>query len=247
MSEYRERIYGCYSNFFQGRTQPMTKRDLDWWYRVYTYYFRNWLPVNKQAAILDVGCGAGGLLSVFKRAGYSNLYGVDLSLPQVELAKHIVKNVVHEDAIGFLKRHAEGFDLITAIDILEHFKKDEALDFLDACFDALRPRGRLIQQTPNAESPWVGAVRYGDMTHEVCFTPAGLSALMRMCGFIEVVSRPCEPAPRNLNSVVRYVLWKMISMGFRACTLIEGHKSSGIYTRVFLVTGITPGRKGSQP
>ena len=55
MSDYRKRIYECYSKMFQGRTEAVTKRDQDWWYRVYSYYFRNWLPDDKQAAIVDVG------------------------------------------------------------------------------------------------------------------------------------------------------------------------------------------------
>lgn len=240
MNDYRERIYGCYSKIFQRRSEPIRKQDQDGWYCQYTYYFRNWLPNNKQAAILDVGCGVGTLLTVFKRVGYSNLYGVDLSLPQIELAKHVVKDVVHENAIGFLKRYYESFDLITAIDVFEHFKKDEALDFLDVCFAALRPMGRLILQTLNGESPWVGSLRYGDMTHETCYTPRGLSFLMEMCGFVEVVSRPCGPVPRNLNSIIRYPLWQIISMGLLICSLIEGHKSSGIYTRVFLIAGKKP-------
>lgn len=247
MNDYRERIYGCYSKMFQGRTETVTKRDQDWWYRVYSYYFRNWLPDDKQAAIVDVGCGAGALLTVFKRKGYYNLYGVDLSVPQVEFARHIVKDVVVDNAIDYLKRRNGSFNLITAIDIIEHFKKDEALNFLDACFVALRPGGRLILQTPNAESPWVGSIRYGDMTHETCYTPAGLSRIMNMCGFIEVEGRPCVPTPNNLNSTIRYLLWQMISIGFRICTFIEGYKSSGIYTRVFLLTAIKPNANYSKP
>ena len=66
--------------------------------------------------------------------------------------------------MAFLHARPQRFDLVTGLDIVEHFTKDEVLDFLDACREALRPGGRLVLQTPNGESPFGGAVRYGDFT-----------------------------------------------------------------------------------
>lgn len=240
MDNYRERIYRSYAKDFQDNIRPISERDQNWWYRAYSYYFRKWFPDNKQAAIVDVGCGAGGLLAVFKHKGYSNLNGVDLSVSQVELARHIVDNVVIDNSIDYLKRHKDAFSLITAIDVFEHLNKDEAFIFLDASFNALRSGGRLILQTPNAESPWMGAVYYGDMTHETCYTPMGLSRLLNMCGFVNIENQSCEPVPRSFTSIIRYFLWQIISICFRVCTFIEGHKTSGIFTRVFLISAEKP-------
>ena len=240
MSDYREQIYASYSRMFQERIDPITEKQLCYRIQFYTYHFRKWMPEDKDAEILDVGCGAGDLLAVFKRIGFSRLHGVDLSLPQVELARQIIKDVTHGNAIDYLKEHKGAFDLITALDIIEHFKKDEALDFLDACFVGLRPGGRIIFQTPNAESPWGGAINCGDITHETCYTAEGLGRILRMCGFVDIESHPCGPIPRGLKSFIRWILWQAVRMCFTIYNTVEGHSGSGIYTRVFIITGKKP-------
>ena len=98
---------------------------------------------------------------------------------QVQLARRISPAVSEGDAIEFLRAHAAEYDLVTAFDVVEHFRKDELFDFLDALFGALRPEGRAIFQTPNAESPWGMAVFYGDLTHEMAFDPKSLSHALR--------------------------------------------------------------------
>ncbi len=45
-----------------------------------------WLPPNKEAAILDIGFGWGNLLRSLWISGYRNLYGVDISRPMYEAA-----------------------------------------------------------------------------------------------------------------------------------------------------------------
>ena len=60
---------------------------------------------------------------------------------------------------------------------------------------ALKPGGRWILHTANAESPFYGRVRYGDITHEQAFTQSRstssspLPALHR-CAASKIV-RPC--------------------------------------------------------
>lgn len=45
------------------------------------------LPQNKNAKILDLGCGMGFCLYWLKRKGYENIIGIDLSAEMVEVAK----------------------------------------------------------------------------------------------------------------------------------------------------------------
>ena len=106
---------------------------------------------------------------------------------------------------------------------------------------ALRPGGRLILQTPNAESPMVGAVAYGDFTHEWFFTPASLADLLRLSGFEQYEARPSAPYAHGLKSAVRRILWNGVRAGLALWNLVEvGHRSSGIYTRVFVATAVKP-------
>jgi hypothetical protein len=60
-------------------------------------------------------------------------------------------------------------------------------------------------QTPNAESPVVGAVTYGDFTHEWFFTPASLADLLRLSGFEQYEARPSGPYVHGLTRWLK--LW----------------------------------------
>lgn len=236
---YRQKIYGRYASSFRKvdrKFNVAAKR----WGKSYDYYFRGWLPQRKDAAILDLACGSGQLLYFFKQRGYMNVSGVDVSPEQVQIARQVIADVVEGDVLDFLKTHPESFDLITGLDIIEHFHKDEAIDFLDDCQAALKPGGRLILQTPNAESPWAGAVRYADFTHEVCFTPHLLTRLLAISGFDGAIVRETGPIPRGYSfaASVRYFAWQVIRLGLRVYNMVEtGGGGSNVYTRVFLIRG----------
>jgi len=156
------------------------------------------------------------------------------------LSRQAAPDVKEGNAIDFLEEHPLSFDLITGLDIIEHLTKDEVFRFLEGCIAALKPGGKLILQTPNADSPWSNCVRYGDFTHEVCFNPRSLSSLMRMCGFSAIESREQGPPAwgYSLGSSVRYVIWRLIRSGIQFWNLAEtGSVGSKIFTRVFVIKG----------
>ncbi len=199
------------------------------------------LAEDKRTPILDLGCGAGSLLHFFRERGYSNIVGVDISPEQVALSRQVAGEITQDNVLHFLQTHEDMFDLITALDLVEHFQKDEVFTFLDGCYAALRPSGRLILQTPNSETPWASSVRYGDFTHEVCFQSNSLSRLMRLTGFVNIVGREQGPVPKGYStaSTVRYILWRFIRLSLQFYNVVEtGGPGSGIFTRVFLMSGM---------
>ncbi len=241
MSGYRSRIYEGYAVNFQDTQAVFNARAASHWGQAYDYYFRGWLPANKSARIADLACGGGRLLHFFKERGFNDLCGCDISSDQVELAKQVIPEVVHVSVLDFLEANRRQFDLITGLDIAEHFYKDEVFRFLDGCFEALRPGGRLILQTSNAESPWGALHRYDDFTHEVCFSPNALLRLLRVSGFKEVKAREQGPVPwgYSLFSTIRYSIWQAIRFGLGLWNVIEtGGPGSGVFTRVFLISGV---------
>ena len=238
---YRDRLYSNYGHDFQDAGETFDREGALRWGRACAYHLRGWIPERKDARILDLACGAGRLLFFFSERGYKNLTGVDISPDQVVLARHVTPNVGQESVLDHLESNPASYDVITGYDIVEHFYKDEALRFLDGCLGALQPGGRLILQTPNADSPWGSMLRYGDFTHEICFNPHSLTRLLRMVGFKDIEVREAGPVAwgSSLTSSVRYLIWQMIRLGICIWNLAEtGAAGGGVWTRVFLISGV---------
>jgi len=239
-SNYRARIYENYASNFQDATKIFDEQAAWQWGRAQRYYLRDWLPQDKDARIIDLACGGGKLLYFFKRMGYTNISGVDISQEQVKLARQVTPHVDEVSVLDWLETHQDSFDLIAGFDIVEHFHKDEVLRFLDACKAALKPGGRLILQTPNADSLWGMNIRYGDFTHEVGFNANSLSRLLSLTGFQEITSRETGPIPfaHSIKSTIRYLIWQSIRLGLKVWNIAEtGDTGSGVFTRVFLISG----------
>lgn len=244
-SSYRDRIYGGYRSRRLDAGSTSDEQATAAWIRAYRYYLRDWLPKNKEAPILELACGAGRLLKLLIDEGYINVSGVDRSAEQIEVAREVLPTAEHSDVLEYLRAHEGRWALIVAIDLIEHLHKDEALELLDLVFEALKPGGRLILQTPNAESPFVSAIRYGDFTHEVAFTPVSLGSLLRLTGFEEIESRELGPLPPRYGARAagRYLAWRGLRSLLKAWNLVEtGSPGSGVYTRVFMMAALRPTR-----
>jgi len=75
--------------------------DLHGWrdYELTSAGFRAWyydcIPEDKNARILDIGCGDGKFLFFLQQNGYSAIEGVELSSQQAEEARKYVKCPIH--------------------------------------------------------------------------------------------------------------------------------------------------------
>jgi cyclopropane fatty-acyl-phospholipid synthase-like methyltransferase len=186
------------------------------------HHFGRDLPANQAARILDLGCGFGRLLFFLKRSGYTNVVGIDASAPQVELAHTLgMHEVLKATADNFLADHKSEFDVIFAVDLLEHLTRDELFPLLDGIAAALIPGGRLVVQTVNAQSPFFGYTRYGDLTHEIGFTKLSIHQALEAAGLNHVAVRPLEPAPVGLNGTLRWITWKVVTGLLTVCCAAE--------------------------
>jgi 2-polyprenyl-3-methyl-5-hydroxy-6-metoxy-1,4-benzoquinol methylase len=238
--DYRKRIYEKYASGFQDAEEGFDATAAERWGKAYDYYFRGWLPESKEANIVDLACGGGKLLHYFKQRGYSRVAGLDISPEQVKLSLQVIPDVCEGSVLDFLANHPNSFDCITGLDIIEHFQKDEVLSFLDSCHAALQPGGRLILQTPNADSPWGNSARYGDFTHEVSFNSNSLLYLLSLCGFKESQARELGPVPwgYSMASTARHGIWRLIRGILKFWNITEtGSAGSGVFTRVFIISG----------
>ena len=214
LARCRSRIYG---NYVKTRPDSATPKDSTALARHLPYFrklVREYFPPDRGSRIVDLGCGYGRFVYALQLAGYSNVTGIDVSAEQIANAKALgVLGIAHGDIFDFLA-HASpaSFDVVISFDILEHFTKDESLDFVDAVHRILKPGGRWLIHVPNAESPFWGRVRYGDFSHEQAFTRLSLQQLLLSSGFISVECFEDRPTIHGAISAVRAVLWQIVRM-----------------------------------
>ena len=252
MPTYRRRVFARYVS---GGFQPGAANQLEAATRAASHFgrrFRPFLPENRQARILELGCGQGRFLRFLEDCGYRNVIGVDVSAEQVEVARRLSASaeVCQADVLDYLAE-CEPADVIVAIDLIEHFTKDELIRFLDLTCGRLKPEGVLVLQTPNASSPMSQRIRYGDFTHEICFDPTALANILRVTGFEPITFLECGPVVHGVKSAIRWLGWKFIRLLIMAYMLVEtGTVGDRAYTQVMIAVakkvGIQHGEHGEK-
>jgi 2-polyprenyl-3-methyl-5-hydroxy-6-metoxy-1,4-benzoquinol methylase len=143
------------------------------------------LPADTSALILDAGCGEGALLEFLRHKGYRNLFGFDISPENVDWCHKLGFESVCK--LDLTKPDCypgpSQYDVIFAIDVLEHIPKQAAAGFLERLRESLRPGGHLILQTPNMACILGHYHRYADLSHEFCLTERTALHLLMLAGF----------------------------------------------------------------
>ena len=180
------------------------------------------LPENKNAAILDIGCGCGQFLYFLKKKGYEDFYGIDISPQQVEFCKrNVSNNVQRADGSEFLKNREENYDVITLYDVLEHFSKKEAVPFLRLVHGSLRDGGTAILRVPNMSNPFSLDSRYRDATHETGFTEKSLYQTLWVAGFRDIQIASSTIRVRSLRNAIRQIMVDIVHKLMRLLYYIQ--------------------------
>lgn len=210
---YRQRLYEQYLKTHFSAIREISIEACEEQRRFFRAYFSRFLPENRNAKTLDVGCGYGAFLYFMQKEGYRDVQGVDISPEQIAAARKLgIPDVYCENLRVFLQKHTNELDCITAFDVLEHFPKGEVLPLLDAVYHALKPGGMFILQTPNGASPFCGRIRYADFTHEFALTRESVSQIFGIAGFVDIQVYPTGPVVHGLWSAGRWVLWWVIGL-----------------------------------
>lgn len=198
-------------------------------------YFGKFLPKNKEAKILDLGCGSGNFLAWLHALGYENTRGVDISEEQIERGREVgVKNLILGDAKEFLREHQNRFDVIFARDFIEHIPREELVELVACIQSSLKEKGYFVCQTLNGESLLAGRLFYGDLTHETAFTWRSIRQLCLLAGFKSVETYPQRPVIKGIKSFLRYCLWRVIECGLQIYLLAATGDAKGIFTQDFI-------------
>lgn len=218
-----------YNNYLT--THPFYSSDPinpDGSFRFFKANYSKFLPADKTARILDIGCGLGHFLAYIKSSNYSNFLGVDISEEQVNYCKkHVTRKVQLINNLNiFLKDNKNSFDLILMNDVIEHIGKEEIIDTLSFVLASLKKNGVLIVRTVNLKNRWGAAVRYMDFTHTAGFTEESIRQVMLTAGF-KNVSLVSEIHPvHNIKSFIRVFLKWLFEFIYR----LEYIASFGAFT-----------------
>jgi len=226
-----KRIYDRYISTFNVSSELIGPRTAS-----LTRTIRRHFPPDRGAEILDIACGSGALIFLARRLGYRNIRGVDISPEQIALAKQLgIPGVDKGDGIEILcGAVSASFDALISYDILEHLDKSTVLEVATQAHRVLRPEGRWLIHAPNGESPFCGAIRYGDLTHQLAFTRSSMTQLLRLAGFTKMTFHEDSPGVHGLKSMGRWLGWKAIAAILNACTLFETGERDAIVSRSFL-------------
>jgi 2-polyprenyl-3-methyl-5-hydroxy-6-metoxy-1,4-benzoquinol methylase len=221
--DYRRRIYHSY---VATRPQSLTARSVKSFRpeaQGLRRMIRHHFPRDRDAAILELGCGHGILMHFAQEAGYRNVIGVDASPEQVATAHALgIAGAREGDLFATLNSAApESYDVVLAYDVLEHFRKDELMVFADEVHRILRPGGKWIVRVPNADAPFAMRMRYGDFTHELIFNRDSLGQLLQAVGFKQVDSFEAGIIPNNLRTAVRWTVWQGVRLCLRLVLFAE--------------------------
>jgi SAM-dependent methyltransferase len=164
------------------------------------------LPRNRDAKIVDLGCGFGQNICAIRQLGYSNCFGVE---PSEDAAGHASSTAVTiyrgtiEQYAATVPRDVE-FALMTHV--LEHIPKEGIIKMLSIIrTDILAPNGVLLVAVPNASSSTHCYWRYEDWTHTCLFTSGSLLYVLRAAGFqqVEILDPDCRLETRFLFRLPR--------------------------------------------
>lgn len=214
MTELRDRLYAAYSSTHAGVADAESE-SLSFRRDVLPH-----LPSDRASRVIDLGCGQGQLVKQLLQAGYVNASGIDISPEQVDLAH---RAGIDQVVLGDYRNGFEGPapDAVVATDFFEHLNKYEVLEALDHVHRELTASGVLILRVPNSGSPFVGNIRYGDLTHETSFTGRSVRQMAAAAGFQRVSIFPCNPIVHGAKSLARRMAWAGASGAMKVAMVAE--------------------------
>lgn len=154
--------------------------DNHWWFATRTWAIEKFLatmPKQTNLQVLDVGCGAGNM--IHHLAQYGQVQGIEYDARPVKIAQARGYDVRQGDATKEIPFPDASFDLVTALDVIEHVDADDRV--LSESYRVLRPGGYVLITTPAFQWLWS---RNDDLNaHKRRYTAQELQSKMEQAHF----------------------------------------------------------------
>lgn len=156
----------------------------------------------KKLPIIDIGCGRGELLQLYKEFGYQAI-GVDLNETMVQKCIKNGYKAQQINAIDYLKNQpTSSLGGISGIHIAEHIPFEELIELLREAFRTVVKGGFILLETPNPENLTVGALNFWyDSSHLKPLPPDVLAFMCEYVGFGKLQIMRMQPEKNNLESI----------------------------------------------
>ena len=221
-SDLENRIYSTYRSDRNLSPVAPSSVALRGTLKIFDSRYSRYLPDDRSARIVEIGCGDGTFAAYLLSKGFNHVEGVDSSPEQVESARNLGHHcVLLADNTERLLQLKGKIDMVVALDVIEHYRKENLLTLLDTVFEALKDDGVFLVQTPNADGPFGARHRFSDFSHELSFTPSSLSQAMRIAGFSRIEYVPVEPIIHGVPSLIRWCAWKVTRLILVAYLAVE--------------------------
>ena len=185
---FKKLMTGLYNKYPQGITLPpeyaehFENNTLRVLIRLARYKFIARL-VKKSDAVLEVGCGS-GVGCVFIAQHAAHVTGIDCNSTEIQEARKINRrpNATFRVEDLFKMPPHQKFDVVLALDVIEHMPKSIGRKLVQAMARHLRPTGMLVIGTPSIHSyPYQGELSRA--SHIKCYDQDELVGLIdESCG-----------------------------------------------------------------
>jgi len=129
------------------RSPQQLEEDKHWWFASRTRALLGMMDAalpGRDLKLLDIGCGAGNMIHHLSR--YGQVKGVEMDPRPVAVARQRGYDVDQGDAARGLAYDEASFDVVTALDVIEHNQDD--MSILHEMYRVLKPGGHAVVSVP---------------------------------------------------------------------------------------------------
>lgn len=240
MENWKNRIYESYmTNGFKDAHD--NKKEYTLHARYFHKNYLKYLPADKNARILELGCGMGHFAYFCVGEGYKNYIGIDASEENIIYIKKTFGKKLDVKVMDIMdileeEERENTCDAVIFNDVIEHLTKPEIIRVLDGIHRVLAPGGVLLVKTPNMANPYVStAGRYIDITHEVGFTEKSMLQVLRATGYcnIKIIGTDIYVLNPLVSALAKAVSW-IINKVLFLFSVLYGRTSLRIFEKDIL-------------
>lgn len=134
------------------------------------------IPIARRH-VLEIGFGNGTFLR-WAKDRCATVAGTEVSQEALARAAAIGVEILPADLSQAAASNIGRFDLIVALDVIEHLKIAEIGGMFDMVAQLLKPGGVFLARFPNGQSPFGRIYQYGDLTHQTVMSAAMIEQLI---------------------------------------------------------------------